>query len=180
MPELPVAAVLLDKVGADPLRIPFCNAGAVRLAQGLDAQRIPDALGGLAIAGQDHAGGGDMMGDEIAEAEVVPNVAQLGIHGAFFIQRLLELVRVLHHIVVGDLVHPHIIAPVGAQGGGLSVLGLGDPEGVQLLPALVVHLEDLPPGHEILDLFDIPDADDPLIVGIILLFHLHASSLSAP
>ena len=117
-----------------------------------------------------------MVGNEIAVAKVVPDVLNGGIDGALFVQCLLEGVGIVRHIVPGNLVHAYIVAPVGAKGGSCPILRFSNPELLQLLPALVVHLHHLTAGHQILYGFDIPYADYALIIRINpCLTHLNAS-----
>ena len=176
MPDLPLAAVFLYEISADTLRIPHGLAGAVGIAGAFRAQGVPYALGRLAVIRQHHAGGGNMVGDQVAIAKVVPDVLNGSVGRTLFIQRLLESIGILGHIVAGDLVHAHIVAPVGAKGGGCRILVLSDPERFQLLPALVVHLHHLAAGHQILYGFNVPDSDDALIIRINpFLAHLSAS-----
>ena len=47
---------------------------------------------------------------------------------------------------------------------------------VVILTALIIHVQNLATGHQILDLLHVPDADYTLVIGVVLLSaHLSAS-----
>lgn len=80
------------------------------------------------------------------------------------------LFGVLQHIVICNGIHADIVAPVAAIGCAVTVFPGGYPQLVQLPAALVVGVVEGTPCHELFDGLLVHNADDQLVIGILLFF----------
>ena len=133
-PDLP-DPVLLHEVRADLAADPVGAGGAVSVRVGALADGVPEALGSLTVSGDLHQSGGQGRGDHGAEAQVFGDILHAGVIFCNGVQLSLAKVPMLPYIPGGDVAQTQIKTPVGAEHGGLLVLGLLDPERLDLLPA---------------------------------------------
>ena len=70
----------------------------------------------------------------------------------------------LPHIPGGNIVKPQIEAPVGAEYGRFLMLRLLDPQGFQLFPAHILHIEVGAACHQVLYFLHVPDTADLLVI----------------
>ena len=91
------------------------------------------------------------------------------------LELIVKTLGVLHHIVVGYVVHPNIIAEVVGQGSGAAVMGGFDPKIRQLLPPLTIAVIVGMACHQIFDVFLVPHTGYQFIICKERFFHRAAS-----